>query len=76
MKTNITDGETTLVLDNGVRIVSHGDEEFMAGADVHVIASDGSELGYWSCEEWEADPRLVMGAIMRCAAEVRLRWHL
>jgi hypothetical protein len=66
-KTTVTDLETTLVLDNGVRIVSGGDRH-LAGADVHVYDAEGNSLGYWDCAEWEEDAEQVMGAILRCAA--------
>ncbi len=66
-KTTVGNLETTLVLDNGVRIVSGGDE-YLCGADVHVFDAEGNEIGCWDCVEWEEDPEQVMGAIIRCAA--------
>lgn len=33
---------------------------------VRVLNSDGEEVAYWDCAEWEEDPTGVMGAIMGC----------
>lgn len=35
---------------------------------VRVCRPDGSEAGYWTCDEWREDPKLVMGAILGAAA--------
>ena len=59
---------TRLVLDTGVVIESHG-VEYEAGACVHVLRPDGTEVGFWDCEEWREDPELVMGAILNCARD-------
>lgn len=60
-----------LVLDNGVRIESRS-VQFPpappAGDYILVVDPDGYELGYWNAEEWEKDPKGVMGAILVCAA--------
>ena len=66
--TRFDDTETVLVLDNGNQLVSHGDDDFPAGTDVHLLDSEGNELLYWSSDEWQHDPILVMGAIFRAAA--------
>jgi hypothetical protein len=34
---------------------------------VRVCAPDGSEIGYWSCDEWREAPQEVMGAILGAA---------
>ena len=55
-----------LELTNGNTIESDS-EEFMAGDYVLVMDPDGKELGMWEAEEWQDEPQLVMGAILRCA---------
>ena len=67
MTTTVEEGKVTLVLDNGVRVVCCGNDDFQAGEDVHVYDKHGRELGFWSSDEWRDEPVLVMGAIMRCA---------
>lgn len=66
-KTKASDVETVLVLDNGCRLVSSS-EQHLAGDYVQVLNPEGEEIGYWDYKEWEEDPVLVMGAILRCAA--------
>lgn len=44
-----------------------------AGDYVRLCDPDGEEIHFWSKEEWETDPALVMGAIMIAAAGNRLQ---
>ena len=62
------DKVTCLVLDNGNKIISTS-EKHMAGDYVRVVSKDGVEIGYWDNLEWQEDPIVVMGAILRCAAK-------
>ena len=68
-KTTATSDWTVLVLDNGNKILTFGDEH-MAGAQVHVLASDGREIAMWDNAEWRDDPEVVMGAILRAAVGI------
>lgn len=34
---------------------------------VRVCNDDAEEVGYWTWEEWQEDPQVVMGAIIGCA---------
>ena len=45
--------------------------DFTSGGYVRLCRPDGSEYVYWDSAEWEADPVLVMGAIVNAAAGVR-----
>lgn len=65
-KTKVTDGWTCLVLDNGYKILTFGDQH-MAGAEVYVIDPDNHEVAGWESSEWKTDPEEVMGAILRAA---------
>lgn len=44
-----------------------------AGDYVRLCGPDGEEIHYWSKDEWQADPALVMGAIMIATAGNRLQ---
>lgn len=44
---------------------------YEAGDYVRLCRPDGSEYAYWHYDEWQADPRLVMGAIINAAAGKR-----
>jgi hypothetical protein len=44
-------------------------EEHQWGGYVRVVDWKGSEVGYWTKEEWENDPECVMGAIFVCATD-------
>ena len=65
-KTTVTKDWTVLVLDNGYKILTFGDE-FAAGAQVHVVGPDDREIAMWECVEWGDEPESVMGAILRAA---------
>lgn len=58
--------DIVLELSNGNMIVSSS-EKLQAGDWVSVRNSEGEERGYWHWNEWQEDPRLVMGAILMCA---------
>lgn len=66
-ETTITESWTVLVLDNGNKILTFGDD-LQAGAQVHVLDSKNNEIVMWDCAEWGEDPELVMGAMLRAAA--------
>lgn len=68
--TTVTDQWTLLVLDNGNRILSFGNRR-KAGEDVHILDANGKNLQSWSNKEWEEEPELVMGAILRAAGGAR-----
>ena len=67
-RTTVTNGCTVLVLDNGNRILTFGNEH-QAGAQVHVLDREGQEVAMWDCAEWEAEGQgeEVMGAVLRAA---------
>ena len=44
-----------------------------AGDYVRLCGPDGEEIHFWSKDEWQTDPSLVMGAIMIAAAGNRLQ---
>lgn len=44
-----------------------------AGDYVRLCGPDGKEIHFWSKDEWQTDPALVMGAIMNAAAGNRLQ---
>lgn len=44
-----------------------------AGDYVRLCGPDGEEIHFWSKDEWQTDPALVMGAIMIAAAGNRLQ---
>lgn len=44
-----------------------------AGDYVRLCGPDGKEIQFWSKDEWQADPALVMGAIMIAASGNRLQ---
>lgn len=69
-KTTITADWTVLVLDNGNKILTFGDER-EAGAQVHVLDFENYEIQMWEVAEWETEGEgeLVMGAFLRCAAK-------
>lgn len=43
-----------------------------SGEYVRLCDPDGTEYLYWDQAEWEADPALVMGAIINAAAGLRI----
>jgi len=55
-----------VTLKNGNTIRSDS-EEYMAGDYVRVCDPKGIEIQYWDSMEWQEEPVLVMGAILRCA---------
>jgi hypothetical protein len=62
------DGECVIPLVNGntIRADSYGANE--AGSSyVRICGPDGGEVAYPSCDEWQQDPQLVMGAILGAA---------
>lgn len=61
------DDYTVLVLTNGNKIVSSG-EDHQAGDFVMLVDGNDEEIGYWDSAEWRDDPVVVMGAIIRAAA--------
>lgn len=72
-RTTATDEWTVLLLDNGLRLLTFGDDELQAaGASVHVVDSSGREMVMWDCEEWREEPVTVMGAMLRAAAGVEI----
>lgn len=63
-----TDAEEVVVeLADGWTLRSSS-EEFTAGDYVRLCKPDGTEYCYWHYDEWQDDPRLVMGAIVNAAA--------
>ena len=72
-ETTVTDDWTVLVLDNGRKILTIGDER-QAGSHVSILESDDLEICAWHCAEWEAEGEgeTVMGAILRLAGGEQL----
>ena len=70
--TEVTNEWTVLVLDNGNKILTFGDQH-QAGAQVHVLDHENREIQMWDVAEWEAEGEgeSVMGALLRCAAMLR-----
>jgi hypothetical protein len=66
MKCEVVEGCVYLALTNGNCVIS-GSDTYQAGDFVQVVDSNGEELGYWHFNEWQEDPQLVMGALLRCA---------
>lgn len=68
------ENETIVELADGCTLRS-GDTtgEFAAGEYVRLCDPDGREVVYWHNDEWERDPVLVMGAILRSASGIRLK---
>jgi hypothetical protein len=66
--TTVTDNWTLLVLDTGFKILTFG-EKFAAGASVHVLRPDNTEVQSWEASEWEleGEGELVVGAFLRMA---------
>lgn len=69
--------ETIVYLADGCTLRSGVYEEtsdsLMCGEYVRICEPDGDEVVYWDANEWEEDPVLVMGAIMRAASGTRLQ---
>jgi len=70
-------GWSVLVLDNSRKILTFGSTngyvgEHYAGDSVHVLSWDDKEIAMWDHQEWQDEPILVMGAILRCAARSAL----
>jgi hypothetical protein len=60
--------EFVLHLDNGNTIHTDTYKANDAGSSyVRVCGPDGSEIAYWTWEEWQDDPQLVMGAFLGAA---------
>lgn len=59
-------GEVVLQLVNGCSLRSGG-EVRTSGEYVRLCDPAGAELLYWDAAEWQADPALVMGAILNSA---------
>ncbi len=68
------DGEVVVTLADGWTLRS-GDDHFTSGGYVRLCRPDGSEYMQWDSAEWEADPALVMGAIINSAAGLRIETH-
>jgi hypothetical protein len=52
---------------NGETLCFESFHENMNGCSyVRFVDADDNELAYWTSDEWEEDPQLVMGAIMGC----------
>lgn len=66
----VVEGCVYIKLTNGNTIIS-GSDTYQAGDFVQVLDPNGEELGYWDYDEWRDDPKLVMGAFLRCAAGVK-----
>lgn len=66
----MTDSWTLLVIDNGNKILSFG-ENYSAGASVHVLDSSNYEIATWLNSEIAEDPELCTGAFIRAAAEIQ-----
>ena len=64
--------ETIVELADGNTLRS-GSKTFMAGDYVRLCDSEGEEIAYWHYDEWQNDPQLVMGAIIRSAAGVSIK---
>ena len=52
-------------------IYNANDGGFVSGEYVRLVTPEGDEHLYWDQEEWQADPALVMGAIINAAAGYR-----
>jgi hypothetical protein len=53
------------VLESGHRVVfSNSEFEPEGTSHVRVLDSEGNEIGYWVCDEWQEAPVEVMGAIL------------
>jgi hypothetical protein len=61
------DGEVVVALANGYTLRS-GAEDRISGEYVRLCDPDGYEVMYWHHDEWDADPIMVMGAILNSAA--------
>jgi hypothetical protein len=62
------DRECIIRIAGGGEIRTDSYEDNPAGSSyVRVVNRDGAEIGYWTTEEWEEDPALVMGAILGAA---------
>ncbi|MDA8139795.1 MAG: hypothetical protein M0036_14185 [Desulfobacteraceae bacterium] len=70
-RTGVQSDETVVSLTENYTLRS-GSDEFMAGDYVRLCGPDGAELEYWHYDEWRDDPQLVMGAIMRSAAGLKI----
>lgn len=68
--------EVALKLMNGFEIRTAAGAEgqpLFGGSYVRIVKDDGEENGYWHCDEWQADPLSVMGAILASASGIELR---
>lgn len=64
------DGEVVVELKDGWSLRSSS-EELVSGDYVRLCRPDGSEYVHWAHDEWQANPGLVMGAILNAAAGYR-----
>lgn len=66
MKRPIESDEMALtVVETGNQVVfSSAESEPSGTSHVRVLDSEGNEIGYWVCDEWQEEPVEVMGAIM------------
>ena len=65
-----------LELTNGRTIVCDSVEDNPDGVSfIKVLGADGKEIAYWTADEWEEEPILVMGAIMGALAGSSLGGH-
>lgn len=60
-------GEIVVELKDGYTLRSSS-ETFLAGGYVRLCDPAGKELYYWSYDEWQNDPELVMGAIIMASS--------
>lgn len=70
----IEDNEVVVYLKDGCTVRS-SDDEHISGGYVRLCDSGGKELYNWHYTEWEAEPKLVMGAIINAMAGLRLEKH-
>lgn len=69
----IEDGEVVVELVDGWTLRSGcSSDDFTSGEWVRLCEPNGAEHLYWSSDEWEIDPILVMGAIINSAAGLRV----
>ena len=71
------DGEVVVQLADGHSLRSgvydpSAPDALTSGEYVRLCDPQGEELLYWDQSEWEADPALVMGAIINSAAGLRV----
>lgn len=68
--------EVEIALLNGAAIrtgAGKPGEPLFSGSYIRIVNADGTENGYWHCDEWEDEPLLVMGAILASASGRELR---